>query len=144
MKYTVQVTINKNRNEVVSTIRSVEDAYQWMKGLKSFELIEGKNEEKDSKYEMVFENKGKKQVMIETMTEFNPPKQITTVYEMSGVWNECVNRFEEVEENKTIYYMDNTFKFPFLMRLFMWMFKPMFKKQTLSSMLDLKKHIESK
>lgn len=138
----MQVVINKELDFVVNELRSREASFKWIKGLKSFELIEGKLDEVNSKYLMVIENNGKSQEMVETITEFNPPRSITTVYEMGSVWNECVNRFES-KEGKTVYSMDTTFKFGFVMKLFIWIFKPMFKKETLKGLLAFKEYCES-
>lgn len=143
MKYTVDVVINKDRETVVKELQNRDALFEWMKGLKSIDLIAGELGQKDSEYTMVFTNeKGKEDKMKETITEMNPPKSITTVYEMKGVYNECINRFEE-EQDVTRYLMDVDFKFSFPMNLFIWMFKPMFKKQTLSGMNDFKEYVES-
>ena len=141
MKYTVEVIINKDIETVVREIRSRDAAFKWMDNLESFELIEGQLDSLNSKYKMVFNNKGKIQEMTETITEFNPPRSITTVYEMASVWNECVNRFED-KDGKTVYSMDTTFKFGFLMNLFIWMFKPMFKKESLKGLTAFKEYVE--
>ena len=143
MKYTEKVLIDAPREEVLKVMRSREDAMKWMEGLKSFELIEGEMDQENSKYEMVFDNKGKEQKMKETILKMNPPGEIVTLYEMGGVWNECVNRFTETGD-RTIYEMDVTFKFPLLMSLFTWALKGMFRKETLKGMVALKDYIEKK
>jgi len=75
--------------------------------------------------------------MIETITGFNPPKDITTVYEMNGVWNECVNMFEPFE-GKTVYKMHTTFKFSGVLGQLIWLFKPIIK----SGMVAFKEYYE--
>jgi hypothetical protein len=142
MKYTVDVFIDKPRDIVVKELRSKEAAFKWMEGLKEFELIKGKEDEENSVYKMVFENKGKTSEMIETITKMDPPEIITTVYEMGSVWNECVNLFETTRKG-TKYTMEVTFKFGFPWILFAWMFRPVFKKQTLSGMESFKAYLES-
>lgn len=142
MKYVVEVVINKDREFVVNQMRDKEAAFKWMEGLQSFDLIEGNNEEINSKYKMVFLNKGRKEEMIETITDFDPPKQITTVYQMGSVVNECVNIFEENNE-KTTYRMNVDFKFGLPWVLFAWAMKPMFKKQSLKGMIAFKDYVES-
>lgn len=142
MKYVTEIIIDKPRDLVVSQMRDKEASFKWMEGLKSFDLIEGEMEQVNSKYKMVFENNGKTQSMIETITHFDPPKKITTTYEMGSVWNECVNRFVEFE-TKTKYIMDTEFKFGFPWVLFAWAMKPIFKKQTLKGMIDFKNYVES-
>lgn len=141
MKYIVRVTIDKRREAVSDALRSREAAFLWMKGLKSFDLIEGEFEKVNSKYKMIFENKGKETVMFETINEFNPPTTFNTTYTAGKVVNYCENRFTELG-NQTEYEMETTFKFPFPISLFIWIFKPMFKKETLSSMVDFKNYVE--
>ena len=142
MKYTSEIVIDRPRDVVLEVLTSREEAFKWMKGLKEFSLIEGIENEVNSKHKMVFDNNGRTEIMTETITRFDVPDVITTVYEMDGVWNECVNRFYE-KDGQTLYVMEVSFKFPFLMNLFIWMAKGMFQKQTMSSMVDLKNHIES-
>lgn len=141
MKYTVSVIINRKREEVSDTLRSRKAAFEWMKGLKSFDLIEGKLEEDNSKYKMVFTNKGKETVMYETINRFAPPGVFDTTYTAGKVVNYCENKLIE-QEDQTKYEMTTSFEFPFPMNLFIWMFKPMFKKETLKGMLDFKNYLE--
>lgn len=141
MKYDSRVIINKSKEFVSDILISKEAAFEWMEGLKEFNLIEGEMNQVGSKYKMVFENKGKREEMTETISEFLPPNRITTVYEMPGVWNECINSLEE-SNNKTIYTMSTDFKFKFPLNLFVWIFKKKFKEQTLSSLVSFKEYCE--
>lgn len=141
MKYDTKVIIKKNIEFVSKQLSNRDAAFKWMDGLKEFNLIEGKMNEVGSKYQMVFENKGKTEKMIETITEFSPPSRITTVYEMDGVWNECINILEE-SNNETIYTMSTDFKFKFPLNLFVWVFKKKFKEQTLNSLTKFKEYCE--
>ena len=142
MKYEVSVTINKSIDEVVSVLRSREHSLKWIKNLKEFELMHGEMYSLNSKYKMVFKGKKKDTVMFETITEFDPPHKITTVYEAGSVWNECINLFHGHDDH-THYKMKTEFKFPWYMSVFIWMFKPMFKNETLKGLNDFKKYIES-
>lgn len=141
MKYRVEVNIKKPRTEVSNALRDKDAALKWIKGLKSFELIKGQMEEVGSQYEMVFNNNGKESKMIETITSFDSPNKITTVYTMNKVWNECINNLHE-KEMSTTYVMDVVFKFGFPMNLFIWAFKPFFKKESLKGLNDFKNYVE--
>lgn len=141
MKYTKSVTIRKKRNEVVDLMQSREAALVWMEGLKEFTLVEGELGEENSRYKMVFENKGKQQVMYETVLEVSPPEKLTTVYEMGGVKNICFARFFE-DGNNTTYEMETDFKFKFPINIFIWLFTPMFKKETIKGMNAFKEYCE--
>lgn len=87
MKYRVEVEIDKPIDLVIREMRSKESAFKWIKGLEKFNLIEGEMDAVGSKYLMVFNNGKKVSTMTETITAFNPPSLITTVYETKGVWN---------------------------------------------------------
>lgn len=143
MKYTVEIIIDRPRDEVIKTLRNVDESFKWMEGLTKFDLIEGKNEEVGSVYLMEFTRNGKTSSMTETIKEFNPPEKMTMVYEAGGVWNETINRFEKMGD-KTKYYMDNTFVFKFPLKLILPLFPKMFRKETLKGMTALKDYMESK
>jgi uncharacterized membrane protein len=142
MNYEISITINKPLEEVVTILRSRDHALKWMKGLKSFKLIEGELEAIDSRYEMVFEGKKKDSIMFETIKEFDPPHKITTVYEQGPVWNECVNLFRGHDDH-CHYKMVTSFKFPWYISMFVWVFKGFFKKTTEQGMIDFKEYVES-
>lgn len=142
MKYKTIVRINKDIDTVIAAIQSKEAALIWIDGLTRFELIEGEEGKANSKYKMTFDNGKKTSEMVETITSMNPPRNITTVYELGSVWNECINTFN-VEGDYTMYSMETTFKFGFFFKLFAWAFKPIFKKETLKGMLSFKKYVES-
>lgn len=142
MKYSTSVTINKDINTVVSAMKDKDAAMNWIEGLQSFELIEGEEGERNSKYKMIFQNGTKTSEMIETITAVDFPRSITTVYELGTVWNECVNNFKQ-DEQVTTYTMETTFKFKGLFRLFAWALKPIFKKETLKGMQHFKDYVET-
>lgn len=143
MKYEVNVTILKPLEEVVGVMEDTKNAFGWMKGLKEYKLLEGEMGQEGSKYEMIFDSNGKVEKMTETVVEKKFPDKIVTVYEAGKVWNQCENLFRGHADH-THYKMISTFKFPWYMELFMWMFKPMFKKQTEQGLLDFKEYMESK
>lgn len=142
MKYTTEVIINKDLDTCITAIQSKEAAFKWIKGLEAFDLIEGEEGKVNSKYKMVFKNGEKTSEMTETLVKVNPPTNITTTYEMGSVKNVCVNSFKG-NEVQTTYSMETSFKFGFFITLFIWLLKPMFKKETLSGMVSFKNYVES-
>lgn len=142
MKYSVSITINKDLQHVLDEFQNKEAAFKWIDGLKEMNLIEGEENKEGSKYEMLFESKGKTQKMIETLMNINLPDSITTRYQLGKVDNICVNKFEK-ERNTTIYTMDTSFAFPFPQNIFMALLKPVFKMETKKGMNAFKSYIES-
>lgn len=141
MKYVVTVSIDKPINKVMEILQSREHALKWIKGLTSFDLIEGNLGEVNSKYKMVFEHKGKTSQMIETLQDIQD-QSITTIYEQNGVWNECINQLEDHGEH-THYKVLTTFKFPWYMTWFIWAFKSSFIKESLIGINDFKHYVEA-
>ena len=141
MKYEVSITIDKDIETIANTLRDPNAALKWMNGLLSMKHIEGDFETIGSKYEMIFQNGKKKQVMIETIKSFNPPSEMTLLYEMGNVKNICENKFSDLHR-QTKYTMVNIFKFPWYLQIIMPIFKKMFVKQTYEGMIDFKNFIE--
>jgi hypothetical protein len=142
MKYTTTVVINKTLKEVYSALDDREAAFKWIDGLVAFDLVEGKLGEVHSKYQMKFQNqKGKFSSMTEQITR-KTSSSITTLYETKGVWNECINQLIE-DKDITTYNMHTTFKFGTVTSLFMWLFKSVFKKETMKSLTQFKNYCES-
>ncbi|PAT01044.1 hypothetical protein CI105_08495 [Candidatus Izimaplasma bacterium ZiA1] len=142
MKYSISVTINKDLAYVLKEFQNKETAFKWIEGLKELNLIEGEENKEGSKYEMVFESKGKTQKMIETLEKIELPNSITTRYQMGKVNNLCINKFSE-SSGQSIYTMDTTFVFPFPQNILMMLFKSLFKMETKKGMIAFKNYIES-
>jgi len=142
MKYTTKVIIKKEVDVVYNALDDKESAFKWIDGLETFDLLEGINGEVNSKYKMIFKDKkGNLSEMTETIKQ-KTDNTIVTVYEAKGVWNECINNLIS-NGNQTIYEMKTTFKFGVLTNLFIWILKPMFKKETLKGLNKFKEYCES-
>ncbi len=143
MKYTIEVDIDRPLNEVVEKFDNQDNYSSWMKGLESFENIEGKQGQEGSKTKFNFKMGKRNMVMIETVLKRDLPKQYLVSYEVNGVYNEVDNRFEKIDDNKTLYTTYQYFKFKGFMRVLAFFIGGSFKKQSLKYANDFKKFVEN-
>lgn len=143
MKYTVEVDIDRPLEEVVEKFDNQDNYSSWMKGLESFENIEGKQGQEGAKTKFKFDMGKRKMEMIETVLKRDLPKQYVVSYEVNGVYNEVDNRFEKIDDNKTLYTTHQYFKFKGFMKIIGLLFGRSFKKQSLKYANDFKKFVEN-
>lgn len=144
MKYTVQVFIEKDRQTILDVMQDPDQFQYWMEGLQEYNILHKTENQVGTKTELVFKDvKGRVSTMVEIVESMDLPNEIVTSYEAGGVFNRCINRFDEKEDG-TVYEMETIFKFGFFTNLFIWLFKPMFRSQTLKGMTALKRYVEEK
>lgn len=130
MKYTQSITINKNINEVVALFDSVDNLYEWMEGLQSFEPLSGTPGEVGAKAKLIFKMGKRELEMIETITVKNLPSEFSGTYDAKGVHNIVRNFFEPLDENATKYTAENEFQFKGFMKVIAFIMPGAFKKQS--------------
>lgn len=143
MKYKTEIEINLPLDKTISIFNNPENMKSWMRGLESFELIEGEEGKAGAKTKLFFNNKGRKTEITETINEINLPYKMHSTYKAGKVVNHQFNSFKSIDKNKTLWISENIFKFSGIRKI-MNLIKPMFKKQTLSFMKDFKDFAESK
>jgi uncharacterized membrane protein len=143
MKYTLETTINKPKNEVVALYDNIPNLYKWMKGLQSVKLISGEEGKKGAKTEMVFKTSKRVMTMTETILLNELPDKMVTAYQADGVYNIIFTEFHE-EKGKTVYRTIQEFKFKGFMRIIGFFFPKAFKKQSMKYLEDFKNFAESK
>lgn len=142
MKYTVEVDIDRPLKEVVEKFDNQDNYSSWMKGLESFENIEGKQGQEGSKTKFIFKMGKRNMEMIETVLKRDLPKQYVVSYEVNGVYNEVDNRFDKIDDHKTLYTTQQYFKFKGMMKILAFFIGKSFKKQSLKYANDFKKFVE--
>jgi uncharacterized membrane protein len=143
MKYTVDVDIDRPIKEVVEKFDNQDNYSRWMKGLESFENIEGEQGQEGSKTRFNFKMDKRNMQMIEAVLKRDLPKQYLVSYEVNGVYNEVDNRFEKIDDQKTLYTTHQYFKFKGMMKVMGFFMGRSFKKQSLKYANDFKKFVES-
>lgn len=143
MKYTVFNIIDKPLEEVVARFREPEGALEWMEGLQRIERISGEPLEVGSKSDFHSVYKNKEFKISETVLEQNLPKRIKFSYESNMGYNEVELIFEELPDGKVKQINNSFFDTKGFMKVMGFMFKGMFKKQSLKYMNGFKKYCEA-
>ena len=144
MKYTCKLVINLPRERMVELFDDPENMVKWMDGLQSFEHVSGTPGKPGAQSRLTFaRDNGETFDMIETLTRYNLPDEISGTYETEGVCNVIENRFVEDGPNATRWIADNVFEFGGFMRIASWFMRPLFKRQSLKIMQSFKVFAES-
>ncbi|MFY0643642.1 MAG: SRPBCC family protein [Bacteroidia bacterium] len=143
MKYSVSAVINKPREEVVAKFDNADNMKHWMRGLQSFEHLEGEPGKAGAKSKMVFKS-GKRTIeMVETIVENKLPDYLHGSYDAKGVHNTIKANFEDIDGKSTRYVNEQEFHFAGLAMKFMgWIMPGAFKKQSMIYLNDFKAFVE--
>lgn len=125
-------------DKVVALFDKPENLKRWMNGLSEFEHLSGEPGMPGAKSRLVFDNKGRRLEMTETILSRNLPEDFTGTYEAKGVYNRIQNRFEAIDKNLTRYHSYNEFKFRGFINVLVWLMPAAFKKQTIKHMVAFK------
>ena len=142
--YTVQVDIDRARDEVVEKFLDTEGLFHWQTGLQSVDLISGNPFEPGAKSQLVFENNGRTIELTETILEVNLPESISAFYEWSGGMNTLENRFIELDAKRTRWESTCSYTFGSLgMKLMGFLMPGAFRRQNQSFLDNFKRWVES-
>ncbi len=143
MKYEHKIEINVPRKKVVELFNSSENLKKWQPGLISFDHISGTVGETGAKSKLFYKMDKREIEMIETITSQNFPEEFSATYEAKNVWNDVVNLFMQLDDNKTLWISKNEFRGTGVMKLMLWLMPSAFKKQSFQSMNDFKVFAEA-
>lgn len=130
MKYSIDLIINKSRDEVWDKFDSVENLYKWHPTLKEFKLESGEAGQPGATSRLRYHEHKRDIEMIETITSRNKPEEFSGTYEMKGTKNSIKNRFTELGENQTKWELDSEFEFSGIYKLMSPFMKGMIVKRT--------------
>lgn len=144
MKYTCKLVINLPREQMVKLFDDPDNMLKWMEGLQSFEHVSGTPGQPGARSRLTFaRDNGETFDMVETLTRYNLPDEISGAYETEGVRNVIENWFVEDGPNATRWIAHNVFEFGGFMRITAWFMRPLFKRQSLKIMESFKVFAES-
>jgi hypothetical protein len=109
MKYTCEITINKDIDDVVKTYIDYKQMHLWQPGLKDVRH-QGKKHQKASVSYLIYEFDQKEMTMKKTIEEYKYPNLFIAIYQVPGVWNRCVNHFRQTKDG-THWTMETEFVF---------------------------------
>ncbi|MAN26101.1 MULTISPECIES: SRPBCC family protein [Mesonia] len=143
MKYTVEVVIEKSREEVINKIGSIENLKHWQSGLVKAEPISGILGEEGSKMKLEYKIGKREMTLIETIIKKKLPTEFHATYDTKGVHNIQKNYFQESKPQQTRWISECEFQFSgFTMKIMGFLMPGAFKKQSLKYMNDFKAFVE--
>ncbi|MEO9851259.1 MAG: SRPBCC family protein [Reichenbachiella sp.] len=143
MNYTVDITIDRPRSEVIELFDNPDNMSKWQPELVSFEPLSGVPGQPGAKSKLHYKMDKRDVEMIETITKNNLPDELAATYETKGVYNVISNRFEVLNENQTKWVSENEFQFTGFMKVMGIFMKGAFPKQTLKFMNQFKAFAEA-
>lgn len=101
MKLKFEQIIDADQDTVWAAFDNPDNMHRWQQNFQSFTPVSGTPGEVGAISEVVFEEKGRKIVMQETITERREPDFLAGVYEAENGTTLIVNHFEPVDDNQT-------------------------------------------
>ena len=143
MKYTREVTIDLPRDRVIELFDDADNLTKWQEGLQAFEHDSGEPGQPGAKSRLVYDHRGRRFELIETITERNLPDEFSAIYETDGVWNLMTNLFEEEGPDRTRWIAESEFRPQGIkMKVMAILLRPLFTSRTLKTLRDFKAFAE--
>lgn len=145
MKFTCHVDIDIPRDQVITLFDEPDNMRHWQDGFVSFERLSGDIGEVGAKAKVTYDNKGKDMVLIETLTVYNLPHELSGTYEHEVMTNDMQNLFEEIGPNKTRWIANIHYtRMNGMIKIISWIVPGLFKKQVQKWMDQFKVFAESR
>ena len=142
MKYSHEVIIDLPREKVIEIFSDPDNAFKWMDGLESWEMVSGTRGEEGARSRMLFKTKRGVLEMEEEIKRKDLPDLINFVFTSKGITNWNDNRFESTADNRTKWVQSNVFRCKGMVKVFAIVMPGAFKKQSLKHMHDFKEFAE--
>ena len=142
MKYSVSNTINLPIDVVMEKLNEPDGMLQWMEGLQKVEPISGTPGEEGAISDLHFLHKKKEMKLRETILEQNLPDRIKFSYHSPMGYNEVELQFESLTPDSVKQTNTSYFELKGAMKIFGFLFKGMFKKQSLKYLDAFKAYAE--
>jgi len=107
MNYTIELEVDKPRDEVARLFMDEASLPFWQPGFVSIEHLSGDEGKPGAKSKLLYKNRGRDVEMIETIQVFSPPDEFTATFEAKGMHMTVKNLFYEAGENKTRWVSEN-------------------------------------
>lgn len=132
MKFICSVNIKLPKNRVVELWEDPNNLKEWQDGFESFDHVSGEPGTPGARSKMVYSNRGKKIVLIETIKVNNLPDEFEGVYKADAMTNTMRNTFTEIGPNETKWTAEiNYYELNgFMIKLMSFLFPGLFKRQT--------------
>ena len=145
MQYTLSNTINAPLEVVIAKFQDPDGIKHWMEGFQRMEHLSGKPGEVGAVTDFYFQHKNKEMKITETILEQNLPRQIKFAYQSPMGYNEVEMQFEKLTDNSVKQINNSYFEMKGPVKAVMgFLFKGMFKKQSLKYMVGFKEYVEKR
>jgi hypothetical protein len=111
MKYKLQLSIDKPRNEVWRTFHDPEKVKLWQPSLTGIELLKGTPGETGAESKLMFTEKEREFSLIERITACQEPERLDQIYENQFTVNTVKNSFLEQGQNQTLWTTETEYRF---------------------------------
>ena len=143
MKFTLALTINKNRQSVWKAFDDPKNMKRWMPTLESFESQSGTTGQIGAVSKLTFREDGRSLTLLETITRRDEPNEFAGTYIANGVVNILDNKFVEMNPHQTQWTMDAEYKFTGFMGLVAPLMRKAIVKRTRLDMERFKSMVEA-
>ena len=143
-KFSVSVEVDKPIQHCWAILMDESRMAEWAIGFKSAETIEGEPMTVGSKHRMVFEERGKEGVFIETITVIDPPREFSFDFDHEVMNSTVSMTFESVgaERTRLSSYTDGR-PTKLLLKIMMPFMVPQMKKRQFQQLENLKAIMEA-
>jgi uncharacterized protein YndB with AHSA1/START domain len=117
MKMKYEAEIHASRDFVWETFDNPDNLKRWQPTLESFTHRAGGPGQPGAVYELIYNEKGKKVVMTETVTERRKPQFMAGTYDNARATTLIVNHFEEIDDATTRFVSYTNMKFKGIMKI---------------------------
>ncbi len=143
MKFSVDLTINKNRRLVWKAFDNPKNMQRWQPTLEAFEPQAGTPGQIGAISKLTYREDGRAITMYETITDRDEPNEFSGTYTTAGVVNQLRNRFVELNAQQTRWTLDADFRFTGLLALVAPLMKRSFVKRAQADMERFKAMVEN-
>lgn len=143
MKLNYEITIDAGLDEVWAAFDNAGNMARWQQNFHSYTPVSGRPGEPGSVAELIFDEKGKKVVLRETITERREPNFLAGSYESKHGTTIIVNHFEAIDLNATRWSSWCNFTLTGFMKFMSLVVRGVIRKRTERDMQRFKLMVES-
>ncbi len=143
-KYSVTVEVNRPIEEAWDIYMDESRMGEWLTGFRGIELIEGEPRTVGSKHKMLFEDRGKELILIETLTAIDPPREFAIDLDHELMNSSMSTTLERIGPDRTRLVSTTETRSPKLLwKIILPFMTPQMKKRNRGDLEKLKAMIES-
>ena len=142
-RITSSLTIDASVEKVWKNFMDTGRSTQWLTGLESIETLEGKPEEVGSKHQLTFNENGRRQTFIETVTSVDPLKHYAFTLDHQGMGSKVIVYLQEKGSSTILTQQVDFYGKKLMWKLLLPFLKGQMRKRQETDLHQLKDFIES-